>query len=198
MTARILFSQEISRWISRDVGLAGGVLKLANSPNLRLPKPICSIAEAIACLGLDLIRSWLLGLRKDGRKRLDEDRCDGQGIAMIERSLAISELAPLPAHLLHQTGKFLLVSSLPERYNAAVRFALKEQIEVTESEQRCFGLSHVELGSALLGLWGLPAVMWQSEAVQRCSPTCDVDFWEIESWVGNDSLSRGGSSVVAH
>jgi putative nucleotidyltransferase with HDIG domain len=161
---------ELACTVVQDVGMAAMVLKIANSGVFARRKQISSIAEAVASLGLETIRS-LAELKPAAASRNDlnpqwqrhaELLCKHSlDTAIGAQTIARIELAEQPlvdesfaSGLLHDIGKFLLVSSFPEQYSAAVRLAVDERIDLTEAEKRVFGVSHAETGAALLELWG--------------------------------------------
>jgi HD-like signal output (HDOD) protein len=63
------------------------------------------------------------------------------------------------AGLLHDAGKLVLGSRLPDRCAEAVALARGEGIPLVVAEKRVVGADHAELGAYLLGLWGLPGVL---------------------------------------
>ena len=68
------------------------------------------------------------------------------------------------ASLLHDSGKLILATRLPNEFAGALRRSEStgRPLHVVEAEQ--LGTSHAEVGAYLLGLWGLPGPI--VEAVQ--------------------------------
>lgn len=173
---------ELSRMVARDVGLAATVLKLANSPVVQVSKHIFSIPEAVACLGMETVRSLIdtassadapgnTGCQPGSLHKLWKHSLDtavgAQTIAAIEHGRPEMLDETFTAGLLHDAGKFLLVSNFPAQYTRAVQVAVEEQIELTEAERRVFGASHADVGAALLGLWGLPPSMLETVSLHH-------------------------------
>lgn len=174
-----------SACVARDVGLAAIVLKLANSPVVQVAKQICSIPDAVACLGLDTVRSLAASATEPAWSAFTPDRLQklwkhsldtamgAQLIARIEHVHQEILDEAFAAGLLHDAGKFLLVSNFPDQYSEAVRLAIEEKIELSEAEVRIFGAAHPKVGAALLDLWGLPASMLETVSMHHLpSGTC--------------------------
>jgi HD-like signal output (HDOD) protein len=62
----------------------------------------------------------------------------------------------LAAGLLHDIGKLILASSLPEQFG---RVAAQASGDHLEAEREAFGATHADVGGYLLGLWGLPGAV---------------------------------------
>jgi HD-like signal output (HDOD) protein len=60
------------------------------------------------------------------------------------------------AALLHDTGKLVLATRLPERFELALRTADERGVPLHTVEEDLFGTGHAEVGAYLLDLWGLP------------------------------------------
>ena len=68
------------------------------------------------------------------------------------------------AALLHDSGKLILATRLPNEFAAALRCAEASERALHSVEEEMLGTSHAEVGAYLLGLWGLPGPI--VEAVQ--------------------------------
>jgi len=58
------------------------------------------------------------------------------------------------AGILHDIGKLILVSHLPEQYRQVIDLAREKKITLPEAEQIIFGADQSAVGAYLLGLWG--------------------------------------------
>ena len=65
--------------------------------------------------------------------------------------------------LLHDVGKVVLATNLPEEYKYALRQERDGKIFLTEAEQNLLGngVTHAEVGAYLLGLWYCPIRLWK-------------------------------------
>ncbi len=64
--------------------------------------------------------------------------------------------ATFTAGLLHETGRLVLASNLPEEYSEMLDMARRGNLSVIEAERKTFGSAYPEVGAYLLGLWGCP------------------------------------------
>jgi HD-like signal output (HDOD) protein len=60
------------------------------------------------------------------------------------------------AALLHDSGKLVLASRLPEAFEQALRKSREEGRPLHDVEEELIGSTHAEIGAYLLSLWGLP------------------------------------------
>ena len=58
------------------------------------------------------------------------------------------------AGILHDTGKLVLASAMPELYAQAVRLAADELMPQWQAEANVFGVSHAEVGGYLAFAFG--------------------------------------------
>lgn len=149
---------ELEREISRDAGIAARVMKVANSSLLRRGVPITSLKQAVACLGMNLVRSLVTQLAVlqtmqsggGNRERLRGFVAGGVHISALCHCLAEpfphldAELAALGG-LLHDIGKLPL------------REFLQRQPELSPLERLQFELMlHPHVGAMLLRHWQMP------------------------------------------
>lgn len=160
--------KEVARVVEQDVGISAKVLQLVNSAFFGLAQAIETVHTAVGYLGLDIMKQLVVSV--------EIFRAFGSGTGIGELSLddiqthsrltaGIAARLPVPKHLastapiaalLHDVGKLVLVTKLPQQFEATVRIALKEQLPLHVVEERRMGASHAEIGAYLLGLWCLP------------------------------------------
>lgn len=160
--------------ISRDLGMCSKMLQLVNSAFFGLPRKIANTEEAVGYLGVDTIKALVLYLHifslyertKVAGFSFDRlwNHCWSVGviarkIAQLE-GLSREEADQLfIAGLMHDVGKLVLVTGVPTSYQLVVDRVAKDGLHPHEAEYSVFGTSHAEVGSYLLGLWGLPAAI---------------------------------------
>lgn len=158
--------------IEQDPVLAARLLRLANSALFRVGKPIDSVHRVVNFLGLARTRKMVLFLstinhfhypksfHRHALRIIEHSIQCGRLAGLIARQLSPSEEnTAVTAGLLHDIGKLVFLSSLNEKLQKSSVFMKRYDLFATEAEEQTFGISHLELGSALLLWWNLPLVM---------------------------------------
>ena len=159
--------EKIARLINRDVALSAKVLQLVNSAFFSLSAEVSDIGSAVAILGMDVLRQLVLSAEvmrafSPGKPvrgfSLDAFERHSQTAASIASQLSPPAARSLNvmAALLHDAGKLILASRMPESFEIAITESQERQIPLHEYETEAFGTTHAEIGSYLLNLWGLP------------------------------------------
>lgn len=152
--------------VGRDVGVASRVLKFVNSAYFGLSKKTGSLEEAIVCIGLNALRHMVLtievfGAIPAGVPEYSPSDLEAHAVltARVARRMVPARHAELAfaAGLLHDVGKLVLVTRLPDACRDAAARARREGRPLHVAEKEVVGADHAELGAYLLGLWGLPA-----------------------------------------
>jgi putative nucleotidyltransferase with HDIG domain len=160
----------IGQIIGSDVALAAKVLHLANSAFFSLSHEISDVKSALGCLGFDVLKELVMSaeiLRTFHPVRPIPGFCiealEAHSFlsARIARYLAQqsgrpSSVADLAA-LLHDTGKLILATRLPDLYERCCAVQTQRGSPPQEVELEIFGTTHAEVGAHLLNLWGFPA-----------------------------------------
>lgn len=168
--------EDVARIIEQDVGLSAKVLQLVNSAFFGFSRDIASIRDAVKHLGLDIIETLVASLEATEAFAVsDVSECfsveESQSHARLTARIASS--FPLPTKLcdtaaagglLHDVGKLVLASHLPEQLREATRVAIERQRPLHEVEVELFGISHAEIGAYLLNVWGLPVAVTETVA----------------------------------
>lgn len=163
--------ERIAGIISHDLGMCSKMLQLVNSAFFGLPRKISNPEEAVGYLGVETVKSLVLYLHIFSlyeRTKVNGfsferlwNHCWSVGviarkIAQME-GLPASEADPLfIAGLMHDVGKLVLATGVPTSYQLAIDRAEQDRLHIHEAESSVFGTGHAEVGSYLLGLWGLP------------------------------------------
>lgn len=128
-------------------------------------------SQAVTLLGLDTIKALVtsvhifskLKINKIGKIEIKELWKHFFAVGTLSREIAKMENMDsktvekaFMAGMLHDVGKIVLLSNLPDEYEEVVTIADVEGVTISEAERRLFGTSHAEIGGYLLGLWGLP------------------------------------------
>jgi putative nucleotidyltransferase with HDIG domain len=155
--------------ISRDIGLATGILKLVNSSYFGLPRRVSSTEQAVTLLGTETLRAVVLShylfsrfdTRRYPRFGLDNLWSHSLGVARFARTMAALEGADktdkdvcFMAGLVHDMGKLVLAELFRDDYLRVLTMTREKNLPIRESEMAVLGVSHAEVGGYLLGLWG--------------------------------------------
>ena len=162
-------TKEISRIISQDMGMSIKVLQLVNSSYFGVRQPVSSISQAINYLGLDTIKTIIVSAKIFSQFQ----QTQGGGIsleALWDHSMTVMGWARLIAKaekvdqkhidefmlagMLHDVGKLVLISQMPDEYEQVLALSAQENLHFFSAEKKVIGTNHSEVGAYLLGLWG--------------------------------------------
>ncbi len=170
----------IARIVERDVAVTARILQVVNSPLFGTSRRILNIRTAVSFLGVDILKNLVLsaetfrafeGAREIGGCSLESVHAHAHLTARICRRLPVEqelkEIANLAA-LLHDVGKLVLMTRLPDQFAQAVEQARQKRKALHETEKEVFGVTHAAIGAYLLGLWGLPFPIIEGVAYHHC------------------------------
>jgi putative nucleotidyltransferase with HDIG domain len=156
--------------LETDQALASAVLRHANSARAMPNRRIRTVREGIARVGQRAV--WALVVQTCAGPMLDRglppyalSRRVAWRHAATTSSAAhqLAELLELAnpeeagvAGLLHDVGKMVLTSVVPELVAEAVSLARGQHLPVWQAEQGVLGFDHGAVGGALLRSWGFP------------------------------------------
>jgi len=162
--------ETIANLLGTDQALASAVLRYANSARAMPNRRIGSLREAVTrigqrALGEVLVRACAGPLLDRGLPPYALPRAVAWRHAATA-SVAAAGLAKLfptagqdgaaVAGLLHDVGKMVLTSVVPEAAAEAVSIARSRHLFVWQAEELVLGFHHGAVGGALLRSWGLP------------------------------------------
>jgi putative nucleotidyltransferase with HDIG domain len=160
----------IANLLGTDQALAASVLRYANSAGAMPNRRIASLREAVARMGGRalsevVVRACAAPMLDRGLPPYALPRSiawrHAATVSLAARRLAQLTRAGSPdeagvAGLLHDVGKTVLTSVLPESAASAVSVARGRRIAVWQAEAQVIGYHHGQVGGALLRSWGLP------------------------------------------
>jgi HD-like signal output (HDOD) protein len=159
---------QVSDIIEQDVAMAAKVLQLVNSAFYGLAQNVTSLQSAVAYLGMETIKNLALASETfrvfAPNSRIPQSVCETMQ-RHAHRTAAIAGTLPLDrktrdvtvvAALLHDIGRLILASKMPDQFCSVLSRAGERQCEPFEAEEELLGTSHAEIGAYLLGLWGIP------------------------------------------
>ena len=186
-------ADRIGAAVQTDPTLTARILKLINSAYFGLRNPVTSIPQAVTLLGRQqlqqlLIGSVLSGVFKDfdiGSFPLRDFWQHSVKTAIIARQLAmqnariIDHEAFFTAGLLHDIGWLVIAKVNPGSYMQITELAKAQNRKIIDVEADKFGVTHIEVGVALLEKWGIPGLI--IECVRKHHDSDHVEPYEIET-----------------
>ncbi len=166
---------QIGDALQTDPALNARILKLINSAYFGLRNPVTSISQAVTLLGREQLQQVLLGsvlsdVFKDfdiGDFPLRDFWQHSIKTAIIARQLAmqnariIDHEAFFTAGLLHDIGWLVIAKVNANAYRAITEIAQATNREMIDIEVEKLGVTHVDVGAALLRKWRIPDVIVQ-------------------------------------
>ena len=171
----------IAALLGTDQALTAAVLRHANS-GLAMPnRRIASLREALARIGQRALGEVLVracagplldrGLppyalpRRVAWRHAATASVASRDLARILKAPGAEEASV--AGLLHDVGKTVLTSVVPEIAAEAVAIARSRRIPVWQAEAQVLGFHHGQVGGALLRSWGLPEPLVEAVALHH-------------------------------
>ncbi|MCZ6817615.1 MAG: HDOD domain-containing protein [Planctomycetota bacterium] len=162
--------EAIATLVSSDPAIVSRLLKLINSPIAGIARPIASIRQSIALLGIKTVKQLALGFslignhRRDSCKRFDYDQfwsvSLGRAVAARQIVRRLGSFCPdetFTCGLLSKIGRLALATFKPESF-AQVLNAVDpdDTVGMLAREREVFGIDHNELSAEMMAEWFLP------------------------------------------
>jgi putative nucleotidyltransferase with HDIG domain len=184
---------KIGEAVQADPALTARILKLINSAYYGLQNPVTSISQAVTLLGRQQLKQALLGSVLAGVFKdfditafpLRDFWQHSIKTAIIARQLAmqnarvIDHEAFFTAGLLHDIGWLVIAKVNPGSYTQITRLARTENKEIIQVETEKLGVTHIDVGVALLEKWGIPGLI--TECVRNHHDIDHIGPYAIES-----------------
>lgn len=160
----------ISRLISQDVGLAGTILKVVNSPFYGLKNRITSVQQAVSLMGLNSVVNIINGLSIKSQMS-DETIVNmnrfwdtANDIAQVAMSIAKQVGYPNPdmAYLLglfHNSGIPLLMARFDNYLEVMEESYAHPEMRVVDVENQRLNTNHAVIGYYTAKSWNLPKLL---------------------------------------
>jgi len=161
---------ELASFIEKDALLSVQVLELANSALFGRLSTIHSVRHAVAMIGVGTVRKFALGCtfaNLFSRHRMSSCfslvRFNVHSVATATLAEILAEEFPVDhgadafvAGLLHDVGKLVLATGMPEKYDAILSMAAITHESLVECERSVLGIDHAELSRLAVARWQLP------------------------------------------
>jgi putative nucleotidyltransferase with HDIG domain len=167
---------KIARIIEKDGPMAAKTLQVVNSACFGMLRQITSLDNAVAYLGMDLIKDLSLAVYIFAALEGKVTRSGFSFDAEQQHSLLVARVAKrlisgsrhaqnaFTAALLHDIGKLVLAVCIPEKFAKIIAECKTSGRPSHEIEAEMLGVTHAEAGAYLLALWGLPGPIVEAVA----------------------------------
>lgn len=160
--------KRVSGIIGSDVAMTAKVLQLVNSAFFGLGRRVASIDQAVSYLGIDVIRSLVIGQAAFSsfesadlgfyQKLWKHSTMTGMLAKTIAESHSQDPILvgeALQSGMLHDIGSLVLAARMPEKYRDVRKVVESGAGQLAAREDEVFGCDHGRVGAYLMGLWGL-------------------------------------------
>jgi HD-like signal output (HDOD) protein len=159
---------DIAVIISADIAMTTKVLQLVNSSFMGLSRTVSSVAEAVAYLGVEMVRNLVVSVEifrsfplSDRLAMFSIDALSRHGQACSQLTLRMVRHHELRDHaaaaaLLQDVGQLILASCEPALFSSLLDRSVTEHRSLHDVERDALGFTHADVGAYLLTLWGLP------------------------------------------
>lgn len=159
---------EFAAIVERDPAMSVKVLQLVNSAYFGLPQRVASARQAVAWLGVELLKALALSVHAFGA--LPAPAFKGFSLEQLQQhSLLTARLGRqlvggdvkragevFTAAVVHDIGKLILAVGMPERFSEVLQTYAATSRPLHVIEYELLQVTHAEVGGYLLGVWGLP------------------------------------------
>ena len=169
---------QLAKIINKDQGLVTKVLSVANSPLYGIPRRVSTIDFAIVILGFNHIKNIVIALsmmdaiKPSSSKNFNQKQYWVHSLLVATASKRIADDLGYPnsgevftAGLLHDLGVPVINKYFPKEYENIVAMVCNSSISYYQAEKEVLGISHDEIGKALMEKWNLPQNL--SEVVEN-------------------------------
>jgi len=176
---------EIAKVVQQDQALSAKVLKTVNSSYYGLSKRVGSIERAMGYLGLNTVKSLVLGfslveMSGDAHDNgFDLERHWRQTMLGAVGAKIIAEHARLDdsdevfsAGLFQDIGVLAMFTAMKGRYMGIVGHV--NHARLSAAEQESFGFTHAKIGAAMARKWNLPAPICEAIEHHHAASAPDV------------------------
>ncbi len=165
LSRKLCNSFTVAQIIERNATLSGEVIRLANSPMMRLREPAGTIRDAINVIGLDNIYNLVVSAayqRIFGSDKLYKDILTHSvdvGFVMAYLSEWVEGVSRDEAYmvgLFHNIGSLMYANKNPEIYSKLFINSMSFPIRIIEKEESIMGSNHCMVGILVAKKWSLP------------------------------------------
>lgn len=154
---------KVAAIIGRDQVLSTKVLKMVNSPVYGFPGRISSIQNALVLLGFNVVKGMIISTVAVEYMVKNMVSLRNHSLACSTAARELGKFLRVPnvedfvtAGLLHDFGKVIISTQLPEKYKEVIRLVSIKDMQCVDAEREVLGFSHEQVNSWVGALWNLP------------------------------------------
>ena len=162
-------ANDLMQVILPDQAMSATILKVANSAFFGIPKEVVTVERAVVVLGYEEVKNIVIGkaifasfpkMTRDTRTTVglfwEHTFTCGLAAKIIAEDLRLSPSELFIAGLIHDIGKLAMFLAFPEQYPLLKELANHHLLYNTIEEQKCYSISHDQVGLQLARKWLLP------------------------------------------
>lgn len=168
--------KKITQLISQDPGLTVRLMQLSNSGYFRMSRQIHSVAECLAIVGLNHVRTMAnasatkASLKAVVGINLQQYWSYSLNVAKVSRSLAgvvrQNQQAAYTAGLIHYVGELVMRLVMPAAMAQLDQDMPALDMRRAKAERKAFGFNYAEVGAGLARQWLFPEAIVDALAFQ--------------------------------
>jgi putative nucleotidyltransferase with HDIG domain len=161
--------EEIVDIIEYDAAISSRILRTVNSGFFGRPQRISEIKSAISFIGFKLLKILVLSVEVFGKNTFKNLPSNYSVLEEQQHAIFVANIASriavdfadvhdaFMAGLLHDIGKLVIASEMPDHYRQIRRKMDDEGLSFYSAEVKLnYSLKHTEIGAYLPNLWGFP------------------------------------------
>jgi HD-like signal output (HDOD) protein/ActR/RegA family two-component response regulator len=182
---------EVVDIVERSPVMAAKLLQIANSSFFGLARVVVSVAEAVAAIGVDVLRTLIIAGDLFASAAPAPPAVDALLARARRESVAAASLArsftggadvrgvAFAAGLVHEIGRMVTAVHACAHATDVAAIVCQTRRPLHEVETEVVGANHADLGSYLLGLWGLPVEIVEPVAHHHAPRHCPPESARI-------------------
>ena len=193
----------IAQIIERNATLSGEVVRLANSPMMRLREPAKTIRDAINVIGLDNIYNLVVSAayqRIFGSDKLYKDILTHSvdvGFVMAYLSEWVQGVSRDEAYmvgLFHNIGALMYANKNPQLYSKLFVNSMSFPLRIIEKEEELMGSNHQMVGILVAKKWLLPVEVINAIMLHHTPKVAAIKDDKVRAYV---AMIKIANAVVA-
>lgn len=189
----------VAQIIEMNTTLSGEVMRIVNSPVIKLKEPVQSIRDAVNVMGLDNIYNLVVAAALKnlfGSSGLFKDIMDHSvdvAFCMADISEWVDGVTRDEAYMLglfHNAGALMLASVNEEKYESLFRTSMSLPVSVLAKEEEVFGSHHCMMGVLIGQKWRLPMPMLNAIMLHHTAKCSRIQDEKVRSMVAMIKISN--------